>query len=99
MRGKGTKLGEGKRDLEGERAILGIITFEIITIFGIWDYSVRDCFAWEKFVAPSWIGNQMTADGKRNPNCRRYKAHFTYLGTTVPCAPQHFVVHLCAPLL
>ncbi len=47
MRGKGTKLGQGERDLEGERAIFGIIMSGIITIFGI-----RDCFIREKFVAP-----------------------------------------------
>ncbi len=50
--GKGTKLGEGERDLEGERGIFGIITFGIITIFGIQDSYIRDCFIWEKFVAP-----------------------------------------------
>ena len=49
MRRKGTKLGEGERDLEGERAT---ITFGIFTIFGIWDFYVWDCFVREKFVAP-----------------------------------------------
>jgi hypothetical protein len=47
VRGKGTKLGEGERDLEGERAIFGIIT-----IFRIRDFYVRDCFVREKFMAP-----------------------------------------------
>jgi hypothetical protein len=52
VRGKGTKLGEGERDLEGERAIFGIIMFGIITILGIWDFYVSDCFFREKFMAP-----------------------------------------------
>jgi hypothetical protein len=45
--GKGTKLGEGERDLEREGAIFGIIT-----IFGIRDFYIQDCFVREKFVAP-----------------------------------------------
>jgi hypothetical protein len=41
VRGKGTKLGEGNPE-----------KFGIITIFGIRDFYVRDCFIREKFVAP-----------------------------------------------
>jgi hypothetical protein len=43
VRGKGTKLVEGFR----------IFMFGIFTIFGIWDFYVRDYFMWEKFVVPS----------------------------------------------
>ncbi len=46
MRGKGTKLGEGNPEK------FGIIAFVIITIFGIKDFYIRDCFVWEKFAAP-----------------------------------------------
>jgi hypothetical protein len=52
VRRKGTKLGEGERDLEGERAT---ITFGIFTIFGIWDYYIRDRFVREKYEAPLLI--------------------------------------------
>jgi hypothetical protein len=51
--GKGTKLGEGERDLEGDRAIFRIITFGIVTIFGIQDFYVQDCFIREKFMVPN----------------------------------------------
>ncbi len=55
MRGKGTKLGERERNLEGERDIFGIIMFGIVTIFGIRDFYVRDCFVQEKFMAPPMV--------------------------------------------
>ena len=45
-----TKLGEGERNLEGERDIFGIIMFGIITIFGIRDFYFR-----KKFMAPPMV--------------------------------------------
>ncbi len=59
MMGKGTKLGEGERDLEGERAIFGIIMIGIITIFGIRDFYVWDCFIREKFAAPNYESKRL----------------------------------------
>jgi hypothetical protein len=56
--GKWTKLVEGERDLELERAIFGIIMFMIITIFWIRDFYIRDCFVREKFVAPIFLLKQ-----------------------------------------
>ncbi len=35
-------------------------------------------------------------EDENNPNWHRYKAHFTFLSTTVSCAPQPFAVHLWA---
>ncbi len=52
MRGKGTKLGEGERDLaSGLLHPFGICVY-------VWDYYefrecyVRDCYVWENYVAP-----------------------------------------------
>ncbi len=64
MKGKGTKLGEGERDLEGQRAFLslsglfrdyyifGKITFGIVTPIPIREDYIRVYFVQDFYVAP-----------------------------------------------
>jgi len=45
------------------------------------------CFPQSSLDSPL-VGNQITAGKEEIPNGQRYKAHFTYLGTTSATAPQ-----------
>jgi len=48
VRGKGTKLGKGKGTKLGE----GIQDLYVLDYYHFRDFYARDCFIWEKFVAP-----------------------------------------------